>query len=187
MQQQVPLTDAVVQAEFDAQVARAGKQEYDFSQLIFDNEDDAIKACSEVIGGKKFPDVYNEWRGKVRQAKAFTRVRADQVPEELGKALAELKNGETTKVPVKTKFGWHVVHLDIVNPFTPPPFEQVKDSVRQSMLRKVGQERLKQLKEQAKIEYPPGTAPPVAKAEPADKSAGEDAEKAIDTAKKKGE
>lgn len=185
LQQQVPITDAVVQAEFEAQVARAGKVEYDFSQLIFDNEDDAIKACSEVIGGKKFADVYNEWRGKVRQAKAFSRVRPEQVPEELAKTLADLKNGETTKAPVKTKFGWHVVHLDIVNPFTPPSFEQVKDSVRQTMLRKVGQERLKQLKEQAKIEYPPGTAPPaVAKAD-ADKAGADETEKAIDAAKKK--
>lgn len=184
MQQQVPLTDAVLQAEFDSQVARAGKYEYDFSQLIFDHEDDALKAAAEVIAGKKFPDVYNEWRGKARQAKTFTRVRADQVPEELAKALSELRNGETTKVPVKTRFGWHVVHLDIVNPFSPPAFEQVKDSVRQTMLRKVGQERLRQLKEQARIEYPPGSAPPVAKAEPADKAA-EEAEKAIDVAKKK--
>jgi peptidyl-prolyl cis-trans isomerase C len=182
LQQQVPLTDAVIQAEFDAQVARAGKFEYDFSQLLFDNQDDALKAASEVIGGKAFADVYNEWRGKARQAKAFSRVHADQIPEELAKALSELKNGETTKVPVKTRFGWHVLHLDIVNPFTPPPFEQVKDSVRQTMLRKVGQDRLRQLKEQAKIEYPPGVTPPVAKAA-SEKAADEDALKAPDTAK----
>ena len=122
--------------------------------------------------------------GKAKQAKSFTSVRADQIPEELARALGELKNGETTKVPVKTRFGWHVVHLDIVNPFTPPPFEQVKESVRQTMLRRIGQERLRQLKEQAKIEYPPGVTPPAAKSE-GEKTAPDDAEKAIDTVKKK--
>jgi peptidyl-prolyl cis-trans isomerase C len=183
MQQQVPMTDAVVKAEFDAQVARIGKVEYDFSQLLFDNPDDALKAASEVIGGKPFADVYNAWRSKAKQAKAFTRVRSDQVPEELAKALSELKNGETTKVPVKTRFGWHVVHLDIGNPFTPPPFEQVKDNVRQTLLRKVGQERLRQLKESAKIEYAPGVTPPAPKGE-AEKGAGEEAEKAAEPAKK---
>jgi peptidyl-prolyl cis-trans isomerase C len=184
MQQQAPITDAVVKAEFDAQVTRAGKVEYDFSQLLFENEDDALKAESAVVAGKPFADVYNAWRGKAKQAKSFTRVRADQIPEELTKALGELKNGETTKVPVKTRFGWHVVHLDIVNPFTPPPFEQVKESVRQTLLRRVGQERLHQLKEQAKVEYPPGVAPPAQKAE-TEKPGTEEVERAIDSAKKK--
>jgi peptidyl-prolyl cis-trans isomerase C len=186
MQQQAPITDAVVQAEFEAQVARAGKVEYDFSQLLFDNADDALKAEGDIVSGKPFSGVYDAWRGKAKQAKVFTRVRADQIPEELAKALAELKNGETTRTPVKTKFGWHVVHLDIVNPFTPPPFEQVKDSVRQTMLRRVGQERLKQLKEHATIEYPPGSAPPKPAKPDADKSvADEAADRAIDAPKKK--
>jgi len=185
MQQQAPITDAVVRAEFEAQVARAGKNEYDFTQLIFENADDALKAESEVVAGKAFADIYKVWRAKAKQAKSFTRVRADQVPEELAKALSELKNGETTKVPVKTRFGWHVVHLDIANPFTPPPFEQIKDSVRQTLLRRVGQERLHQLKEQAKIEYPPGVAAPASKGEN-EKTAPDDAEKPVDAASKKG-
>jgi peptidyl-prolyl cis-trans isomerase C len=184
MQQQAPITDAVVKAEFDAQVARAGKLEYDFTQLLFDNADDALKAESEIVSGKPFADVYKVWRAKAKQAKSFTRVRGDQIPEELGKALSELKNGETTKVPVKTRFGWHVVHLDIVNPFTPPPFEQIKDSVRQTLLRRVGQERLHQLKDQAKIEYPPGVAPPVVRRD-VEKTPPDEVEKSIDAAKKK--
>lgn len=182
IQQQAPITDAVVRAEFDAQVARVGKVEYDFSQLLFDNEDDALKAAGEVLSGKAFSAVYDEWRGKAKQAKAFSRVRPDQVPEELAGALAGLKNGETTKVPVKTRFGWHVVHLDIVNPFTPPPFEQVKDSVRQTLLRRVGQDRLRQLKEQAKIEYAAGFAPPVPRGE-ADKPAADDGDDGGEAAK----
>jgi peptidyl-prolyl cis-trans isomerase C len=186
LQQQALITDAVVQAEFDAQVAKAGKFEYDFSQLLFDNADDALKAENDVVAGKPFRNIYDAWRGKAKQAKVFTRVRQDQVPEELAKALAELKNGETTKVPVKTRFGWHVVHLDIVNPFTPPPFEQIKDSVRQSMLRRVGQERLRQLKEQAKIEYPPGAAPPAAAKGESEKAASDETpDKAMEAAKKK--
>ena len=131
--------------------------------MLFDNENDALKAENDLIAGKSFTSVYDAWRGKCKQAKVFTRVRKDQVPEELLNALTSLKNGEATKVPVKTVFGWHVIRLDIVNPFSPPPFEQLRDTIRQGMLRKVGQERMHQLKEQAKIEYPPGVAPPIAK------------------------
>ena len=74
------------------------------------------------------------------------------------KALASLKDGESTKLPVKTEFGYHVVHLDIVNPYTPPPFEQVKEGIRRATQVKIAQERMKKLRESAKIEYPAGSA-----------------------------
>lgn len=167
LQQQAPITDAVVRAEYDAQVGRAGKHEYDFSQLLFDNEADALRAAGELVAGKAFPAVYDAWRDKAKQARTFTHARQDQLPEPLAKALATMQDGDTTKVPVQTTFGWHIVHLERAAALVPPPFEQVKDSVRQGLLLTVGRERLQKLKEQARIEYPPGAAPPQApKAEP---------------------
>jgi peptidyl-prolyl cis-trans isomerase C len=162
LQKQTPIDDAILKAQYDAEIARAGKLEYDFSQLLFANPDDALKAEGDILAGKPFAQVFDAWRGKAKQAKTFSRVRLDQVPEALGKALAGMQNGESTKVPVKTDFGWHVLHLDIANPFTPPAFDQVKEGIRRSILVKIGQERLAKLREQAKIEYPPGTAPVVA-------------------------
>ncbi len=159
LQQQTPLSDDALKAEYAAQIARTGKVEYDFSQLLFTNEDDALKASGEILAGKPFAQVYDEWKDKAKQAKVFNRIRPEQLPEPLSKAIGELKNGETTRTPVKTQFGWHVLRLDIVNPFTPPPFEQVKDNLRHSLALKVGEERLGKLKQQAKIDYPPGIAP----------------------------
>lgn len=158
-QKQLPIGDDTLKAEYDAQSARTGTLVWDFSQLLFADEGDALKAEADVIAGKPFPQVYDTWRTKAKQAKAFTRVRQDQIPEALGKALALMKNGESSKVPIKTEYGWHVVHLDIVNPYTPPPFDQVKEGIRHSMQMKIGQERLKKLRETAKIEYPAGSAP----------------------------
>ena len=158
LQQQTPLSDDALKAEYAAQIARTGKVEYDFSQLLFANEDDALKASGELLAGKPFAQVYDAWKDKAKQAKVFTRVRPEQLPEALRNAIGELKNGETTRTAVKTQFGWHVLRLDIVNPFTPPPFEQVKENLRHSLQLKVGEERLGKLKQQAKIDYPPGSA-----------------------------
>jgi hypothetical protein len=166
-EKQTPIGDDVLKAQYDSEVAQAGKFEYDFSQLLFANEDDALKAAGDSLSGKPFPEVFEAWRSKAKQAKAFSRVRLNQLPPPLAQALAAMQNGETTKVPVKTEFGWHVLHLDIANPFTPPPFEQVKAGIRRSTLLKVGQQRLEKLREQAKVEYPPGTTPPAPKAAPA--------------------
>lgn len=115
-QKLTPISDDMLKAEYDAQSARAGNQAYDFGQLLFANEADALKAEDDIVAGKPFSAVYDAYRTKAKQAKVFTRVRPDQLPEPLIKALQNLNNGETTKVPVKTEYGWHVVHLDIVNP-----------------------------------------------------------------------
>lgn len=167
LQRQTPVTDALVRAEYDSQVTRAGKNDYDFTQLLFANETDALKAQGDLLAGKPFGQVYDQYRTTAKQAKAFTRVHGDQLPEPLAKALADMKDGETTKTPIKTQFGWHVIKLDIVNPFSPPPFEQVKDGIRRNLSLKMGQERLEKLKEQAKIDYPPGVTPPTPKTKPA--------------------
>ena len=165
-QQRTPINDTMLKAEYDNQVARAGKVAYDFSQLLFANEEDALKAEDDIVSGRPFDKVFDAWRGKAKQARRFTRVLPDQLPPELAKALADLRNGDSTKVPVKTEYGWHVVHLDIANPYTPPPFDQVKEGIRRNLQMKIGRERLGKLREQAQITYPPGTAAPAAR--PAD-------------------
>ena len=158
-QKSTPISDDMLKAEYDTQSTRAGKQAYDFGQLLFADEADALKAEGDIVTGKPFSEVFDAYRSKAKQAKVFSRVRPDQLPAPLAKALEELKNGESTKVPVKTEYGWHVVHLDIVNPYTPPPFEQVKEGIRRGLLVKLAQDRVKKLRDNAKIEYPEGTAP----------------------------
>lgn len=155
-EKQTPISDEVLKAQYDSQVGHAGKFEYDFSQLLFADEAEALQAEEAVLGGKPFSEVFDAWRGKAKQAKTFSRIRADQLPEPLAKAFDGMQAGDNTKVPVKTEFGWHVVHLDIANPFTPPPFEQVKETIRGSVLLKAGQTRLEKMREQAKVEYPGG-------------------------------
>ncbi len=164
-EKQTQIGDDMLKAEYGTQVGQAGKFEYDFTQLLFANEDDALKAEEEILSGKPFSEVYDAWRSKAKQAKAFSRVRLDQLPQALQQSLSTMKNGDTTKLPIKTEFGWHVVRLDIANPFTPPPFDQVKEGIRRTMLMKVGQQRLEKLREQAKVEYPAGSAPATAKPE----------------------
>ena len=169
LQQQTPVSDAMLKAEYDANVAHTGKFEYDFGNLLFaaDHEDDAIKAAGELVSGKPFAQVYDEWKGKVTQSKVFSHIRSDQLPEALAQAIAPMKVGDYSHTPVKTQFGWHVFHLDAINPYTPPEFDKVKEDIRRNLQKKIGEERMAQLKQQAKIEYPAGSAPPPVKPEAA--------------------
>nr|HMM67983.1 peptidylprolyl isomerase [Dokdonella sp.] len=111
---------------------------------------DAIKAAGEAMS-KPFNDVFESWSKKAKQARAFQRVRPSQLPEALGKALGSLKSGETVKVPVKTEYGWHVIHVGAISPFVPPTFEQLKDSIRETLLTQLGEQRLAKLRSEAKV------------------------------------
>ena len=142
--------DSVLQTEYQQQIAKAGRSEYDFSQLLFANEDDALKAAGEAIS-QPFEGVFERWGKKALQARAFQRVRPPQLPPALGAALSSLKIGETSKVPVHTEFGWHVLHVAAISPFVPPSFEQLKDGIRETVLTQLGQQRLLKLRDTAKV------------------------------------
>ena len=169
LQQQTPISEDMLKAEYNANVTRTGKSEYDFGNLLFalDNEGDALKAAGELTAGKPFAEVYDEWKSKASQAKVFSHIRQDQLPEPLVQAIAQMKVGDFSRTPVKTQFGWHVFHLDAVNAYAPPDFEKVKDDIRRNLQKKIGEERLAKLKQQAKIEYPGGSAPAPTQAKPA--------------------
>jgi peptidyl-prolyl cis-trans isomerase C len=161
--------DSVLKTEYDRQIALAGRSEYDFSQLLFDNEDDALKAAGEAMS-KPFNEVFDAWSGKARQARAFQRVRPAQLPEKLGKALASLKSGETLKVPVQTDFGWHVIHVGAISPFVPPTFEELKESIRDTLLGQLAQQRVAKLRSEAHVvtETPEAAQPAGAEPKPAE-------------------
>lgn len=165
--------DSVLRTEYDQQIARAGKSEYDFSQLLFDNEDDALKAAGEAMS-KPFAEVFDSWNARAKQARAYQRVRPGQLPPALGAALSALKSGETTKVPVRTEFGWHVIHVGAVSPFVPPTFEQLKDSIRETLLGQLADQRLAKLRGDAKVvtnSPAAAVAPTSGEAKPAEKKA----------------
>jgi peptidyl-prolyl cis-trans isomerase C len=161
--------DSVLQTEYQQQIAKAGRSEYDFSQLLFKNEDDALKAAGEAIK-QPFNEVFDRWSKTALQARAFQRVRPSQLPDALGKALQSLKSGETSKVPIHTEYGWHVLHVGAISPFVPPTFEQLKDTIRETVLTQLSDQRLVKLRDEAKVDtQTPEPKKPAATA-PAEKS-----------------
>jgi peptidyl-prolyl cis-trans isomerase C len=63
-----------------------------------------------------------------------------------------LKNGETTQQPVKSEFGWHVIVREESREQAPPPFDTVKDQLRNMIQTKKLQEHITELQAKAKVE-----------------------------------
>ena len=75
----------------------------------------------------------------------------DMVPT-FFKAVSTLTKGETTAQPLKTKFGWHILKLVDKRELAPPPFDEVKQKVRQELIREKITDYIENLKAKATIE-----------------------------------
>ncbi|WP_257387691.1 peptidylprolyl isomerase [Tahibacter caeni] len=147
-----PISEAALKAEYDAQVAKAGSESYDFAQMLFDNETEALKASEALLAGKDWAAVYAEWQGKAKQAREFKDVRLVQLPSpELVDALKKLKAGESTRVPVKSQYGWHLMHLSATRPVTPPAFDAIRGELQKHMLSRQGEQWMQKLRGEAVI------------------------------------
>lgn len=75
----------------------------------------------------------------------------DMVPE-FEKAAAALKVGETTKEPVKSQFGFHVIKLEDKRKQPVPGLDEVRDQVRQALVGETFTKMLEDMKKAAKVE-----------------------------------
>ncbi|TDR37402.1 parvulin-like peptidyl-prolyl cis-trans isomerase protein [Tahibacter aquaticus] len=147
-----PISDQALKTEYEAQVAKAGTESYDFGQMLFDNEAEALKVSEALLAGKDWAAVYAEWQGKAKQAREFKDVRLVQLPApELVEALKKLKPGEATKVPVKSQYGWHLMHLVATHPVTPPAFDAVGPELRKRMQARQGEVWMQKMRGEAVI------------------------------------
>jgi peptidyl-prolyl cis-trans isomerase C len=154
------LDEAALRAEYDKQIERTGGNDYDVTQMIFRDEADAAKAAAEVASGKPFDKVSAAQKKEAAQVRSIKRARPLQLTQPIASALASMKPGETTKTPLQSPLGWQVVRLDAVTPRPVPAFDQVKDSLRRTMAKRAGEERLAKLRAEAKITLPDGSPLP---------------------------
>ena len=70
--------------------------------------------------------------------------RSGQMVEEFEKAVLKLKKGETTKKPVKTKFGYHIIMLNDIRDSQP---KKIND-IRKQIVNRIKQNSLSNLEKQ---------------------------------------
>ncbi len=57
----------------------------------------------------------------------------DRMVPEFSAAVQEMNNGDFSKAPVQTQFGWHVILREDSRESTPPPYESVSDVLKQQV------------------------------------------------------
>jgi peptidyl-prolyl cis-trans isomerase C len=147
-------TDAELHAEYDADVGTMDKTEYKARHILVPTKDDAEKVIKRLQKGAKFEELAKTTSTDTSKSNGgdlgwFTSAR---MVKPFADAVKTLKKGEYTKEPVQTQFGWHVILLEDTRPLTPPPFDQVKGQLANSIKQKKWQAYLEDLEKKAKIE-----------------------------------
>jgi peptidyl-prolyl cis-trans isomerase C len=150
--------EAAARADYEKRVVTGGKPDYDFTQIVMRTQPEAQKVMAE-LKSKPFDKVVEAHQKDALQTRSLKHVRGAQLPEPMAKALDALKPGEVVKEPLQTPLGFVILRLDGITPYTPPPFEQVRDNMKRQAQKKAGEEQLAKVRAEAKIVPAPGTTP----------------------------
>jgi peptidyl-prolyl cis-trans isomerase C len=132
------VTDADVKARYDKEVAALPKQEEVHARhILVKTEDEAKDIIKQLDAGKDFAELAKEKSTDPNKDDGgdlgyFSHGR---MVKEFEDAAFALDKGTYSKTPVKTDFGYHVIKVEDKRDAPPPPFDQVKDQVRQLVMR----------------------------------------------------
>lgn len=162
-------TEEELRAEFDAQVAATPLVEYHARHILVSSEDVAKKVIGQLKGGADFGNLAKRLsadKGSAVKGGDLDWFAPNAMVKPFGDALALLKNGEVTKSPVQTEYGFHVIQLLGTRDRTPPAYDDVKERLSQIVLTKKFKAHSDEMLKNAKID-PPLAGVPAAAAAPA--------------------
>jgi peptidyl-prolyl cis-trans isomerase C len=150
-----PVTTSAIKAEYDRINAKmADQKEYHAHHILVKTEAEAKDVLAALKAGQAF-DALAKARSVDEGSKANGGDLGWTVPQkfvkEFADALLKLNKGDTTLVPVKTQYGYHIIHLDDVRAMTRPTFDQVKGQLQEAMQRKQLEKFVNDLKAKAKV------------------------------------
>lgn len=122
--------------------------------ILLKTETDAKNVIGHLDAGKKFDEAAKEFSTGPSAASGGDLgyfKRGDMVKPFADAAFA-MKAGQVTPLPVKTRFGWHVIKVEERRSVTPPSFEEMKPRMLRDAGRTIAVGVMQQLVEGAKVE-----------------------------------
>ena len=132
------VTDEDVKARYEQEVAAMEPQlQVRARHILVKTEEEARTIIGELDAGKDFVEAAKEHSTGPSGPNGgdldfFSR---GQMVPEFDTAAFALENGQYTKDPVQTQFGWHIIKREEDRTTPPPAFDQVQNQIRQIVMR----------------------------------------------------
>jgi peptidyl-prolyl cis-trans isomerase C len=132
-----------------------GEEEVRASHILVKTEQEAKEVIVQLEKGADFAKLAKERSidpSKDKNGGDLGFFTKEQMVKEFAEAAFALKKGETSKAPVKTQFGWHVIRVTDRRAQEAPKFDHVKDSLRQKLSETIAQDEINKLRTAARIQ-----------------------------------
>jgi peptidyl-prolyl cis-trans isomerase C len=148
------ISDDELKKEYNKRKKDMVTHEYKARHILVDKEDKANSIVAKLDKGADFAELAKkESTGpSATQGGDLGWFKPGEMVREFSVAVEKLKNGEYTKKPVKTDFGWHVILRENARDVPPPPFEQMRDQLKMRAQNIQIEQYIKSLRNKAKIE-----------------------------------
>ncbi len=138
VQQQVAaqVTDAAVQAEYNKDYAgKPGPAQVEARHILVKTKAEAEDIIKQLQHGADFAKLAAKYSidPGAKDGGELGWFSQDEMVPAFADAAFALKQGEYTKTPVQTQFGWHVILSEGKRTGPAPSFDDVKDQIRQTL------------------------------------------------------
>jgi len=154
MEKQV--TEAAMQKRY-AEMIAAMKPEtrVHARHILVKTRDEAVDILRELAKGTDFARLAGERSqdpGSAKSGGDLGWISKEQVVGPFGDAAFAMKKGETSRAPVQTQFGFHVIRVDDIQADYKPSYDEKRDEIQQALSEDVEGAERSRLRNGAKIE-----------------------------------
>lgn len=148
------VTEEQIRKVYDEEAAKLQQTERVRARMILvASEKEAQDIEAMLAKGQKFEDLAKKYSldGSKDYGGDLGYFTAAEMVPEFSKAVFALKVGETSQ-PVKTDFGWHIIRLEDRKQGAAQPYDQVKQAIRNVLLRQKVGEVMQKIRAASKVE-----------------------------------
>jgi peptidyl-prolyl cis-trans isomerase C len=150
------ISEADAKKIYDQRVSQLkSENEVAARHILVDNEEKAKEILAKIKAGGDFAALAKENStdtGSKEQGGFLGYFGRGQMVPEFEKAAFTMIKGQVSE-PVKTKFGWHIIKLEDRRRKPPPSFDEVKETILNSLAVLKAQEVVGALRKKADVEY----------------------------------
>lgn len=149
-------TDEAVKKRYDEEIAKVTPpEEVKAAHILVETEDEAKAIIKELDAGGDFAKLAQEKSkdpGSAKMGGELGYFTQGKMVKEFEDAAFKLDVGKYTETPVKTQYGYHIIKVEDKRKQPLPSYDQVKDQVRQMVLRDTFVAEVAQLRKDNKVE-----------------------------------